>query len=152
MKNLKSTGTLHRLALAILFIGMMVFPTNLIAAGPAIMRARETRASQHIPEPDLKRPTSELVTLSGDTLEFAWSHHKGSTYDLRYYDFRLYRGIKMVEKNLIFKRKIATNLSSIELGSDMFDSGQMYTWSLRQVYSRNRKSKRGYQSFRVEKE
>lgn len=107
-------------------------------------------SAEHVPAPELKAPTGEEVVLtSKKALEFVWSHHLGRTYDIRHYDFRLYKGYKMVQSALVFEKKVAPNLYKIELNSDLFEDGQVYTWSLRQLYLGGERSRRSYHSFKI---
>lgn len=106
--------------------------------------------SDNVPEPLLMSPITETVDLSGiKELEFRWSPHEGSLSDRDYYDFRLYKGYDTVETTLILKEKIPPRKYQISLKTDIFEDGQVYTWSLKQVYTGSRKSKKSYQSFKV---
>lgn len=92
------------------------------------------RRGGHVPPPMLLEPISEVVDLSGkDTLEFRWSPHEGRRAQRRSYDFRLYKGYNMIESTLILKRSVPPGKHRIYLDSGLFESGQIYTWSLRQV-------------------
>jgi hypothetical protein len=106
--------------------------------------------AEQVPEPKLKSPLSKKVDLAGKKeLEFVWSPHVGRSHDMNYYDFRLYAGKKMVEKTLILKKKVSTDLHIFKVNSDVFEEGKTYTWSLRNVYTRGRKSKKNYHSFTI---
>ena len=106
--------------------------------------------NEFVPEPRLLSPTGEEVDLTGrDSLEFRWSPHEGSPTGRDYYDFRLYKEYDMLESTLVFKQRVGPRESSIVLKSEMFASGAVYTWSLRQVYTGSVKSKKVFQSFRI---
>jgi hypothetical protein len=104
------------------------------------------------PQPRLRSPVEEVVSLKRQNeLTFKWSPHEtlrsGSA--RKYYDFRLYRGYKLVKSGLIFKEKVPGNEHSISLKADLFKDKQIYTWSVRQVYRDGGKSRRSTSSFRV---
>ncbi len=129
---------------------------SIIAAYPAFsrggLRARELTRSAIVPQPRLISPVTQDVDLTGkEKLEFEWSPHEGDPLQRDYYDFRLYKGREMLESTLVFKTHTQTNDSSLELKSDMFQNGEVYTWSLRQVYTGSNKSQRSYSSFKVKK-
>ncbi len=110
----------------------------------------EQEIRDFVPQPVLLQPRGEKVVLTGkDTLEFTWSPHEGNHMNRRCYDFRLYKGYDMYEKNLIFKEEVAPNISSKKIDSKKFENGQTYTWSLRQMYDDSSKSQKSYHSFKV---
>ena len=103
-----------------------------------------------VPQPRLLEPAREMVDLSGkESLLFRWSSHEQARGFRMYYDFRLYKGYNMLESTLIFKQKVDPTQNAVALSAAMFEDGQVYTWSLRQVYDGYRKSDRSYQSFKV---
>jgi hypothetical protein len=103
-----------------------------------------------VPQPVLTQPSRDAYDLSGKSeLVFKWSSHEQARGFRSYYDLRLYRGYDMLAHSLIYKSKVDPTSSSIALSASMFENGQVYTWSLRQVYDGGRKSDRSYQSFMV---
>ena len=103
-----------------------------------------------IPRPRLLSPDGEVVDLSGkDEILFKWSPHEGKPIGRDYYDFRIYKGYEMLESALFVKKKIPPREHSVAVGTDMFRSGEVYTWSLRQVYRARGRSDRSFSSFRV---
>ena len=105
--------------------------------------------SGYVPRPRLLSPVAETVVMTGkDALEFRWNPHESMPPGRKYYDFRLYRGYRMVESTLIFKERIPGDHYSITLASDRFTRGQTYTWSLRMVYPSIGKSSRSTQTFK----
>lgn len=103
-----------------------------------------------VPQPVLLSPASDGVDLAGkDSLEFKWSPHEGDSVRRDYYDFRLYKGYNFLESALLLKQKVPSDIYVVRLRADMFEDGQVYTWSLRQVYTDSNKSHRSFQSFRV---
>lgn len=101
------------------------------------------------PEPRLVRPTSEMVDLRGkDNLEFKWWSNVGGYAGNQYFDFRLYKGYQMFEQTLIMKEQLPPHANNIIVNSNVFEDGQVYTWSLRNVYGAE-KSDRVHVSFKV---
>lgn len=138
----------HIAIVAALSLMMIVQP--MFARGG--LRARELARDTFVPQPRLISPSTQDVDLTGKaTLTFEWSPHEGDPLQRDYYDFRLYKGYEMVEGTLIFKNRVPANNSSIVLSSTMFQNGQLYTWSLKQVYTGSVKSLRSYSSFKVKK-
>ncbi|MCM8790326.1 MAG: hypothetical protein NC938_01305 [Candidatus Omnitrophica bacterium] len=105
--------------------------------------------SDLIAPPRLIEPSVDVIDLTNkDYLEFKWSPHEGEQIKREYYDFRLYRGYQMIESALIFKARIPPRQWSLKLKASIFKNGQVYTWSLRQVYT-GVKSRRSFDSFKV---
>ncbi len=101
------------------------------------------------PEPRLIRPVSETLDLTGkDTVEFRWSPFEGKIHERRFYEFCLYKGREQVAKNIIVKKKIAADVYSLTLSTDIFEDGQVYTWALRQAFF-TQKSDWAYSAFVV---
>ncbi len=104
----------------------------------------------HVPEPRLISPTSEQVDLTGkSSLLFEWSPFEGDITRRDYYDFRIYKGYNRVEANLIFKDKVFKSAYKIDLNANRFEDGQIYTWSVRQVYMNGSKSRKATSSFKA---
>jgi len=102
------------------------------------------------PQVRLIYPTGDEVSLSGqDSLEFKWSKFDGSIIYRDYYDFRLYKGCATLEDNLILKQRIDYDEYSIKVKADLFQDGEVYTWTLRQVYRADGKSDRSYSTFKI---
>jgi hypothetical protein len=121
--------------------------------GPFLAEAKRyplVAVDEIVPKPQLLSPRSGEVDLTGqDFLEFKWSPHEGNLTSRDYYDFRLYKGYDFLESALIFKQKVPPDIYVVRLRADMFTTGQVYTWSVRQVYTNGNKSHRSFQSFRV---
>jgi hypothetical protein len=132
--------------LAVLVIGILIVSCA-FAQGFGI-RVGGTR--DYVPEPRLLSPVTETVDLTGkDILKFRWSPHEGSRFDRKYYDLRIYKGFDMVQSTLIYKQKVYAGTYEMDVPSDLFESGSVYTWSLRQIYRGGNKSWRSFYSFRV---
>jgi hypothetical protein len=105
---------------------------------------------ESVPEVRLISPVTDEIDLTGKTtLEFKWSPHEGDATQREYYDFRLYKGYDMLESTLILKKKLYNNESGMVLPAEMFETGQVYTWSMKQAYSGIQKSHRSYSSFKA---
>lgn len=123
--------------------------TSVAASGQRIAEF-EIGQTSFVPKPRLIAPSTDVVDLTGaSTLEFKWSPHEGDQIRRDHYDFRLYRGTQMLASTLIFKARIHPRQWSLALQAGMFEDGQVYTWSLRQVYTGSAKSWRSFESFKV---
>ena len=58
----------------------------------------------------------------------------------------------MYAANLIYKENLPAGASSIKVKADLFEVGQVYTWSLAQVSFAGYKSDKSFNSFKVIKE
>ncbi len=104
------------------------------------------------PEPWLLSPISETVDLTAQTtLIFKWRPDPGPLLLRKRYDFRLYKGYQTYESTQILKKAVEPNVYSVVLDASLFEDGQVYTWTLRQVYCDIRKSDAAYNSFIVVK-
>ena len=114
---------------------LLAFVLFFLTALSAFARGTDFGLSSDVPEPRLLAPISAKVDLTGrDSLEFKWSPFEGRQWLRKYYDFRIYKGRDMVEANIIYRKHVAPATYSVVLGSDFFQDGRVYTWSLRQVY------------------
>jgi len=108
------------------------------------------RDGDYVPPPRLVSPILSEVDLRGkDTLVFEWSPHEGDPLQRDHYDFRLYKGYSLIESALICKERIPANACTYTVKTDLFQDQEVYTWSVRQVYTGSRKSTRSTSSFRV---
>lgn len=122
----------------------------LMITAPAFGRVGLRDDGDYVPQVVLTRPTEEKADITGKAaLKFEWSPHESAPGMREYYDFRLYKGYDMYENSLIRKERLGPDVCSIDIGSEVFQDGQVYTWSVRQVYDRARKSGRSYKSFTV---
>ena len=137
-------------ALGILFIMMLAAPV--FAEHRVGLSVNVGGSLSHVPEPRLISPTSEQVDLTGKpSLLFEWSPFEGDITRRDYYDFRIYKGYNRVEANLIFKDKVFKSAYKIDLNANRFEDGQIYTWSVRQVYMNGSKSRKATSSFKAVK-
>lgn len=134
---------------ALLFLSALLL-LSVTAAFAQRIAEFEIGQTSFIPKPRLIAPATDIVDLTGrDALEFKWSPHEGDQVRRDHYDFRLYRGYNMVESTRILKMRISPRQWSIILKADIFEDAQVYTWSLRQVYTGSAKSWRSFESFTV---
>jgi hypothetical protein len=133
-----------------IFAVILFFGFNMAEAATRSLYLKAESGLAKAPEVVLIKPISTEVALKGEKeLGFEWSPHEGSLNDRDYYDFRLYRGYDMVESTLIQKKKIPPNVYNISLDAGIFENGNVYTWSLRQIYHDSRKSDKSWHSFKV---
>ena len=122
-----------------------------LIAAPAFARMglRDGRGD-YVPQVVLTYPTKETADLTGKaSLKFEWSSHESASGMREYYDFRLYKGYDMLEGALVMKERIDPNTCTIEVKQDLLADGQVYTWSVRQMFDGGRKSDRSYASFKA---
>jgi len=99
------------------------------------------------PEPRLLYPIYDTVTLTGNApLEFRWFN---DYLGIDHFIFKIYKGYNMYASGLIYKQNIPSGDSSLKLKADLFENGQVYTWSLIQVALGGEKSDKSFNSFRV---
>ena len=105
------------------------------------------------PEPRLMYPITDEVDLTGkEELEFRWDQFPGQIFKRNYYEFCLYKGYGQYEDDIILKKRVPPNVYSFTASADIFKDGEVYTWSLRQVYNTMAfKSDASYDSFTVVK-
>ena len=100
-----------------------------------------------VPEPRLRYPINDTVTLTGnEPLEFKWWN---SYVGVRGFIFKLYKGYNMYAGGLIHKEELPAGAYSVKLKPELFEEGQVYTWSLVQVSSAGYKSDSSFNSFKV---
>jgi hypothetical protein len=134
----------------VIFITMM-FCFHEISAYSAVS-SRGIGLGSYVPAPRLLSPGSENVNLGAKPyMTFRWSPHEKRLFGGNYYDFRIYSGTDMLESTLIYKEEVSGSLRRLEVSSDLFEEGRIYTWSLRQRYKSYGKSPRSIRSFRVTK-
>ena len=127
-------------AVLVLFSGMTSF------AG-TISFTMDSGVFNSLPEPRLRYPISETAILSGnDSLEFKWWD---DVVGIRGFTLKIYKGYNMYATNLIHKEDLPPDASSVKIRSDLFEDGQVYTWSLIRVSYAGYKSDRSFNSFKV---
>jgi hypothetical protein len=101
--------------------------------------------SDFLDPPMLLSPTKEYVNLAGkDFLKFSWETTDEVNTD--HYEFKLYKGYGGAA-NLISSEELSGFTGSIQLATDQFVDGQVYTWTLRRVDWRGIKSDLSSASF-----
>ena len=100
-----------------------------------------------VPEPRLRYPISETAILIGnDPLEFKWWNDLTG---IRGFILKIYKGYNMYAANLIHKEDLPPGSSSVKIKSELFEDGQIYTWSLIRVSYTGYKSDRSFNSFKL---
>lgn len=128
--------------IAIVLISFFTMP---IFAGDFIWGERASLFDRP-PQPHLVSPIYDEVNISGDYLEFKWWH---AAIGIDRYEFRLYKGYDMYDDNLLLKKILPFNVSSIKVEAKLFENNQVYTWSLMQVAGSGEKSDKSFISFRA---
>lgn len=100
-----------------------------------------------VPEPRLRRPIYDTVILAGgQPLEFKWwNNYVG----VRGFIFRIYKGYNMYAGQLIHKEDLPAEAVFVRINQELFENGQVYTWSLVQVSNAGYKSDKSFNSFKV---
>jgi len=127
----------------------MVIVAGIILFSAARLSANDIRLTQFntLPAPRLIYPIYDTAVITGnDPLEFRWfNDYMG----IDHFVFRIYKGYNMYESGLIYKQNIPSGDSLIKIKADLFEGGQVYTWSLIQVSHSGEKSEKSFNSFRV---
>ena len=128
---------------ALSLVLLLIFPffANTLAFSPF------TNFQTPPPPPRLLYPITDKIILTGkDFLEFKWWNDFGLT---DHYEFRLFKGYDMYASDLIHKENLSVRESSIKIKSEVFQDGQVYTWSLMRVAVNEQKSDKSFSSFMI---
>jgi hypothetical protein len=107
-----------------------------------------TRYEDSLPAPRLLSPVTDDIVLTGKSvLEFKWT--QGNLARISHYEFKIYKGYNMLASTLILKQDVASGTYPIEVAVSLFEEGQVYTWSLRQVSYGGEKGDRSFSSFKI---
>lgn len=98
------------------------------------------------PAPQLLEPGDTVNVERGADVCFRWMPASFGGGEFQY-EFRLYHGKEMVEKNLLFSKKISQRENSILIKSDRFEENKLYAFSVRLVGPS--KSRASYSLFKV---
>lgn len=110
--------------------------------------ARRGSGNDYYAAPDLLSPRTQNIDLtSKDILEFRWRQVDLTRTD--HYEFKIYKGYNTWEANLIFKQLLPRTTPPFTLSKEQFEVGQVYTWTLRQVYLGGEKTEYASSSFKV---
>lgn len=130
-----------------LIAAVFVLSSGLTGFANTVSFTLEQGAYNSVPGPVLRYPINDTVILTGNQpLEFKWWN---SYVGVRGFIFKIYRGYNMYAANLIHKEDLPPEAYSVKIKPDLFESGQVYTWSLIQVSNAGNKSDRSFNSFRV---
>lgn len=131
---------------AIIILALVLFSTTLSLAG-AFSFGIDSGAYNDVAAPRLRYPINETARLTGnDPLEFKWWN---DLVGIRGFTLKIYKGYNMYAANLIHKEDLLPQASSVKINSDIFENGQVYTWSLIRVSFTGNKSDRSFNSFKV---
>lgn len=138
---------------------MMTVMAALITTGGSFVyggihvSAAQRDLSEPVPMPVLTEPKGyDVYVEKGQDVIFKWSMHERARGFRDGFDFRLYMGTVCVESSLVYKMMTDPETYEIQIASSMFDDGEVYTVSLRQIYDGgSRKSRRAYMTFKVHK-
>lgn len=129
------------------FAAVFVLSLGLAGFAGTISLTLEQGAYNTVPEPRLRYPINDTVTLTGnEPLEFKWWN---SYVGVRGFIFKIYKGYNMYAGDLIHKEELPAGAYSVKVKPELFEEGQVYTWSLVQVSSAGYKSDRSFNSFKV---
>jgi len=128
-----------------LFLSLVIFIDQRVSFARGIFDDRDFGPASG---PTLLSPATKDINLkSQPSLEFRWERTDMATTD--YYEFRLYKGYQTVEDTLIMKKRIPTDEYPFKLDAETFEVGQVYTWSLMQVFDGGVKSDKSFASFKI---
>jgi hypothetical protein len=133
-----------KIVIIMLISALFFIPVAL--AGPVSFTV-DSGAYNDVPEPRLRYPINETAILTGnDPLEFKWWN---DLVGMRGFTLKLYKGYNMYAANLIHKEDLPSEAASVKIGSDLFEDGQVYTWSLIRFSFSGYKSDKSFNSFKV---
>ncbi|MDD5561992.1 MAG: hypothetical protein PHT50_07720 [Candidatus Omnitrophica bacterium] len=102
-----------------------------------------------LPEPRLRYPINDTAVLTAnEPLEFKWWD---DLVGIRGFTLKIYKGYNMYAANLILKEDLPPGTSSFKASPDLFQDGQVYTWSLIRISYAGYKSDKSFNSFKVVK-
>lgn len=136
---------MRKKTIAAVFLILAVF---ILAANPSFGRGILDQVDGFRPAVDLLYPVTHDIDLTGKaTLQFRW--RQTDLAQTGHYEFRLYKGYDTLESTMILKRDISRDALPFELPAGNFESNQVYTWSLRQVYLSGAKNDIAQSSFKI---
>jgi hypothetical protein len=132
-----------KVLLGIFIVAILLFRVNSFAG-----RSSLGSNFAYYPAPELWYPVTQDIDLTGEAvLQFKWRRVDQTKTD--HYIFKLYKGYNMLETNLILKENIAPDQYPFKLPKETFEVGQVYTWSLRQVYLNGAKTDIASSPFKI---
>ena len=100
-----------------------------------------------IPAPMLLYPTEKADITGKDVLKFKWD---SVNMDIDHLEFKIFKG-DIGSANVVFSQNLSGFTSYLELKSDLFENGQVYTWQVRAVSNEGYRSDWAFDSFTVTK-
>jgi len=133
----------------VIVLALVLFPLA-VSFAAAVGFTLDSGAFNSVPEPRLRYPITETAILTGSgPLEFKWWN---DVVGIRGFTLKIYKGYNMYAANLIHKEDLPPDASLVKINSDLFEDGQVYTWSLVRVSSAGYKSDRSFNSFKIIKQ
>lgn len=134
----------------VVYITLIIILMSAFASTTALAFYAGRKKTGMFPAPRMISPITEEVDLSPkEALLFRWSPYRGGASALIYFDFRIYKGYEAIESALVYKEKLTARKSNIEISADTFDSGDIYTWSIRYKNKDGTYSPKNFHSFKV---
>jgi len=130
----------------IIILALVLSPAVISLAGPVSVNL-DSGLQNSPPAPRLRYPINDtVILLVNQPLEFSWWNDFTQT---RGYIFKLYKGYNLFAANLIFKEELPSEAFSIKIKPELFNAGQVYTWSLVRISFSGPKSDKSFNSFKV---
>ncbi|MDD5669693.1 MAG: hypothetical protein PHE58_06675 [Candidatus Omnitrophica bacterium] len=131
------------------FFLLFAFPCAAPAAYSGMMENRDFNFD-FVPGPRLEYPVTNDIDLNGkESLEFRWSRARVT--ETRYYLLKIYTGYKTTASFLIFERQFLPPEYPVQIPASLFTVGQVYTWTLTQVFTGGEKSDTSSSPFTIKK-
>jgi hypothetical protein len=131
----------------IAIIMVLIFSFSAPCLASSIGFSFQDQGYNFVAEPRLRSPIYDSVTISNDEpVEFSWWNDVMNT---RGFILKLYKGYNMYADNLILKEDLPAGADSFKIKTDLFEEGQVYTWSLIRVSLAGYKSDKSFNSFKV---
>jgi hypothetical protein len=131
----------------ILILMILIFSFSTNSQAGSVGFTLDSGAYNFVSEPRLRYPIYETAVINNNQpLEFSWWDDFMGT---SVFILKLYKGYNMYADNLILKENISNGTDFFKVKADLFENGQVYTWSLQRVVFSGYKSDRSFNSFRV---
>lgn len=99
----------------------------------------------NIPAPMLLSPSEKADITGKDVLRFKWS---SATMDIDHLQFKIFKG-DIASADLILSQDVNGFSSYLDVKSDLFQDGGVYTWQMRAISDEGYKSDWAFDSFKV---
>ncbi len=126
---------------------IMILCSSAASPAGAVSFTLDAGISDSLPEPRLRYPIYDTVTLTGNNpLEFKWWN---DIIGIRGFTLKIYKGYNMYAANLIHKENLPADASSLKIDSALLEDGKVYTWSLIRISYAGYKSDKSFNSFKI---